>query len=185
MLKFLACLLVWISIFSVFSGSAAAQTAGRESASPLLTAQITSQPKVPSGPLPTTKLPPDAVRPLKDIQPNITVTNPSAGYTARHLCIGKDHITIRWEYSGDIGCTVNIKAVRYTGDPSPRTIATRVQVQGGTGSYLWNLPADCVQGKGGGCTVTIIVEAGNGSTQGVGGIVEASGPDSRECTNDK
>ncbi|GEM_PF-2794150 len=181
----LACLLIWISICTLISGNTAAQTAGKKTDSPLLIAQFT-QPTVPSRSLPSTKLPSDAVRSLKEIPPNITVTWPAAGQIARNLCLGKDYITLKWEYLGNIGGAVNIKSIRYIGDAYPRAIATGVPVQNGTGSYLWNIPADFTTGgKGGGMSVIIVIEAGNGSVQGVGGKVEAGGPDSKECASDK
>jgi hypothetical protein len=181
----LACLLIWISICTLISGNTAAQTAGKKTDSPLLIAQFT-QPTVPSRSLPSTKLPSDAVRSLKEIPPNITVTWPAAGRLPEISASAKIILHLNGNISAISVALFNIKSIRYIGDAYPRAIATGVPVQNGTGSYLWNIPADFTTGgKGGGMSVIIVIEAGNGSVQGVGGKVEAGGPDSKECASDK
>ena len=114
-------------------------------------------------------LPPNQKQPQKELPPIITVTSPMGG----KFCEGES-VTIAWNYAGDIGGAVNIKAKN-------DIIATGVPVQGGHGTYVSRVPSGTPKGT----DYNIVVEAGNGKAKGTGGTFWVYNDYNKDCATGK
>ena len=102
---------------------------------------------------PSRNLPPASIRQPKELPPVITVISPKG----TRVCDGQA-VEISWDYVGDIGGTVTLKA--------KTLFASGVSVQGGHGTYTWHAPKGALHGY----DYAISVEAGNGKAVGKGSI---------------